>query len=233
MLYVVATPIGHPDDLSPRARKILSSANAVIGEEWKELKQLLRLASATPKELYVLNEHSKKEDLQEFVELCRHKTVALVSDCGTPAFCDPGADLVKACQKENIKVHSIPGPSSLSTFISLCGVRLDQFLFRGFLPPRGDERIQALQELKSLNLAVVLMDTPYRLKRLLEDLKEHLGERRITLGLNLSMENEQILKGTAAQVLKILTVDKAEFMLLLDPVETAQPKRSRKISRKK
>lgn len=230
-LYVIATPIGHPDDLSPRAAQYLRQAEVVIGEEWKELKALLRQVEAKDQELYVLNEHSEKEDLKELLDVCRTKEVALVTDCGTPAFCDPGSDLVKACYQEGISVKSLPGPSSLACFISLCGVRLDQFVFRGFLPARGDDREQALRDLTEESRPIILMDTPYRLKKLLEDLKTHFPTRATVLGINLSMDSEIVLRGSASQILKNLKEDKAEFMLLLEgdghPSSLAR-KRSRK-----
>ncbi len=216
-LYVVATPIGNAGDLSPRAAETLKSAQVVIGEEWKELKRLLRQVEAPAgQQHFVLNEHSEKEDLLELVELCKEYEVALVSDCGTPAFCDPGSDLIKACYERDIRVRSLPGPSSLSCFISLCGQRLDQFVFRGFIPARGDEREQALKELKTEKRPILLMDTPYRLQKLLEDLKTHLPDRNIVLGLNLSMEDETILRGRPEAVMKKLKVEKAEFMLLIE-----------------
>lgn len=221
-LYVVATPIGNPDDLSPRAARILRESPVVIGEEWKELKALLRQVEApAEQELYVLNEHSEKEDLDELIEVCKVKDAALVTDCGTPAFCDPGSDLVKACYENAIAVKSLPGPSSLACFISLCGVRLDQFVFRGFLPARGDDRDQAIVELKDERRPIILMDTPYRLKKLLEDLKTHLPQRELVLGLDLSTDSEMILRGSPGQVLKALKTEKAEFMLMLEGVGKA------------
>src|SRR5688572_5468117 len=101
-LYVVATPIGNSKDITLRALEILKSAELIIGEEMKVLRQILKNAGVQAPQAETLNEHSTTKDIEFFVGECRDKTVALVSDCGTPGFCDPGADLVKACRKAGV-----------------------------------------------------------------------------------------------------------------------------------
>ncbi len=216
-LHVVATPIGNYKDISENALQILREAEWVIGEEKKETTRLLKALELTPKKIDLLNEHSDEKDLEALLELCKNHKVALVSDCGTPGFCDPGADLVRLCRHQQIPVRSVPGPSSLMSFLSICGHRMDEFLFRGFLPLKDPKRKEAFSELKKQKRAVVIMDTPYRLKRVLEELNSVVPNRKLILGIELSKENEQIITGSAKKVLDRLNVDKAEFVLAVLP----------------
>lgn len=214
-LFVVATPIGQPDEISRQAIKILESADVIIGEEAKVARAILKSIGLPARDVEQLNEHSEKSDLEHLVKLCAEKNVALISDCGTPGFCDPGSDLVQLCRQKGVSVRSVPGPSSLMAFLSVCGHRLNSFLFQGFLPRDRAERQRALAQIEKSKQPVILMDTPYRLKALLEDIQFKLPKHPLTLGLNLGMEDEQVLEGKAGEVLKQLKVEKAEFILLV------------------
>lgn len=215
MLWVVATPVGDPGDLTLRALEILKTCDVVICESTKETSRLLRHHGITGKNYELLNEHSEPVDVLKLADLCKHKTVALVSDGGTPAFCDPGADLVARCRKLGIEVKPALGASSLMGLLSLAGRRLDQFVFRGFLPAETEERRKALRELQKEKRPVVLMDTPYRLKKILADMEEHFPQRVLFLVRDLSLPGEKCLEGKASELRKICGDDKAEFMLLL------------------
>jgi 16S rRNA (cytidine1402-2'-O)-methyltransferase len=217
MLWVMATPVGDPDDLSVRSLKILRECDVVICESTKETSKLLRHHGITGKTYEVLDEHSKPEDLKDLVELCKTKVVALVSDGGTPAFCDPGADLVALCRKQKIEIKPALGPSSLMGLLSLAGSRLDQFVFRGFIPAETEARRQALTALKNERRPIVLMDTPYRLKKMLAEMEEFFPQRKIFLVRDLSLPSEKILEGSAADLRRACGDEKAEFMLLLYP----------------
>jgi 16S rRNA (cytidine1402-2'-O)-methyltransferase len=216
-LYVIATPIGNNDDMGLRALSILREVEVIITEERKEGSKLLRHHGISGIPLEVLNEHTDREDIDRLVEICRTRSTALISDAGTPGFCDPGAELVSRCRKAGIRVQSVPGPSSLMSLLSICGRRLDQFFFRGFISAKTEERISQLAELKNVKIPVVLMDTPYRLKKILAELAVSHPENLILLGLNLSQTEEVFLEGTAKKVLSQLKVDKAEFVLILLP----------------
>ncbi|MCB0365118.1 MAG: methyltransferase [Bdellovibrionaceae bacterium] len=216
-LFVIATPIGHYQDLGHRALEILHQCSVIITEERKEGSRLLRHFGISGRQLEELNEHTNNEGLAELVALCTSQDVALISDAGTPGFCDPGADLVSLCRKKGVQIQSVPGPSSLMALLSISGRRLDEFYFRGFISPKTEERIEQLRQLKSTKVPVVLMDTPYRLKKMLTELDGELGEHTVLLGLNLSQENEVFLEGRPGRVLKDLPCDKAEFVLILLP----------------
>lgn len=217
MLYVVATPIGDVNEISQRALEILRTCDVVICESTKEASKLLRAHGISGKTYEVLDEHSTAEDKAALVPLCAERTVALVSDCGTPGFCDPGADLVRLCRQKNIPVKSALGASALMGLLSLSGQRIDEFVFRGFLPAENEARARALKELTKEKRAIILMDTPYRLKKTLGDMKDHFSQRRFLLTLNLSQEDETVLEGTIDKVISGLRLEKAEFMLLIYP----------------
>jgi 16S rRNA (cytidine1402-2'-O)-methyltransferase len=215
MLYIVATPIGDVSEITLRALEILKTSDVIICESTKEASKLLKAHGIKAKEYRVLDEHSRADDLQELVEICRDKTAALVSDCGTPGFCDPGADLVGLCRKNQIQIKSVLGASSLLGLLSLAGRKINQFYFRGFLPAENEERKKAWLELKKSKDTVILMDTPYRLGKMLSETKEHFPGRQALLALNLSQENEVVLEGRVEDIVKRWNQEKAEFMLLL------------------
>ncbi|AFY02712.1 16S rRNA (cytidine(1402)-2'-O)-methyltransferase [Bdellovibrio bacteriovorus] len=218
MLYVVATPIGDINEISQRALEILKTCDLVICESTKEASKLLRAHGITGKTYEVLDEHSTPDDKASLAAMCANQTVALVSDCGTPGFCDPGADVVRLCRQKNIPVKSVLGASALMGLLSLSGQRIDEFVFRGFLPAENEARARALKELTKEKRAIILMDTPYRLKKTLNDMKEHFSQRRFLLTMNLSQEEEVVIEGPIDKLIGGLKADKAEFMLLMYPV---------------
>jgi 16S rRNA (cytidine1402-2'-O)-methyltransferase len=233
-LYLIATPIGDDGDLSPRATRLLLDAELVIGEEFRPLTTLLKRIGRPRKpvdnnssdpELEVLNEHSKPDDvirLADRVEKIARsgRFTALMSDCGTPGFCDPGAPLVQELRKRGLRSSSAPGASSLMCLLSLCGQPITEFVFRGFLPNDRDERESALKALNHESRPVVLMDTPYRLEKLLGELARTASTRTATLGCNFTSASEQVLSGTLQSLANSWSERpddqrKAEFMILL------------------
>ena len=218
-LHLVATPIGHPHDMSLRAIETLKTADVVIGEERKEVSKLLKLHGIEGKRLELLNEHSEDSDVKELLQLCRDHNVALVSDCGTPGFCDPGARLVAACRAKGLITSPIPGASSLMCLLAVSGQAMNQFLFRGFLPVEREERKAAILELGRERRPVILMDTPYRLDRLLSELAQIWPERRALIGCNLTQMDEIIVEAPVLELSKKFADQKAEFIMALFPVE--------------
>jgi 16S rRNA (cytidine1402-2'-O)-methyltransferase len=236
-LFLIATPIGEDSDLSPRAAKLLLEAKLVIGEEFRPLTTLLKKIGrprttpnlrANPPEiadLEVLNEHSKPEDVKNLADrvIAIHKAggfTALMSDCGTPGFCDPGAPLVAELRRRGVASSAAPGASALMCLLSLSGVRLDQFFFRGFLPASREERDAAVRELAREKRPVVVMDTPYRLEKLLAELSGAMPTRLATLGCDFTSSRETVLQGTLSELSKKWSKRpddqrKAEFMILL------------------
>ena len=214
-LYVIGSPIGNQNDMSPRGIETLKTCDCIIGEEFKVLSRRLKSWGITDKELYSLNEHSRVDDIEELVDLCLNQDVALLSDCGTPGFCDPGAELVDACRRKKIKIQSIPGASSLMSFLSLCGLRVPSFYFVGFLPANKEQRLKKWKLVKKIHEPLIIMDTPYRLTRLLEELSHHFPQATCYLGTELTTETESLYKGCAKDLLKKLSGQKLEFVLMV------------------
>lgn len=215
MLHIVATPIGDPKEITLRALDVLKDADLIIAESTKETSTLLRHHGISGKKYELLNEHSTPEDLALLVEKCKTQKVALVSDCGTPVFSDPGSDLIAKCRKNNIEVKTILGASSLMGLLSLSSRKIKQFVFRGFLPAENLERDKALKELKTEKRNIILMDTPYRLKKILNELESFFPDREILLALNLTQPDEQILEGHIQKLKSQIKHEKAEFILMI------------------
>ncbi len=215
-LFLIATPIGNPEDLSPRALKCLKEADLFVGEEPKVARAFLKsIDLLNTKDLYVLNEHSNEQDIQEIFELCKEKKVALFTDAGTPSFQDPGYQLVKLCRKENIETSPVPGASSLMCLLSMSSERINTFDFIGFLPQQREERIERLKILSKNKRAMVFMDTPYRLVKTLTELSRTFPHRKALLALDCTSEDEIYLEDSLKNLLSQLPREKAEFMLLL------------------
>ena len=217
MLYLVATPIGDENEITLRALDILKNADVIICESTKETSKLLKKHEIKAKKYEVLDEHSTLEDLKEFTELCKNQQVALVSDCGTPAFCDPGNHLISFCRQQNIVVKSVLGASSLMGLLSLSSERLYQFYFRGFLPAENEKRAAEWNKMKKESQAFILMDTPYRMRKTIEECVQNIPHRKVLLAMNLSQDEEVVLEGRPAYISQNLKTDKAEFMLLVYP----------------
>jgi len=216
-LYIVATPIGNPDDITIRALKVLANVDAVICEEIKEGSKLLH-SLKIENNLIPLNEHNEEEAIQNIVvELMAGKSLAVVSDCGTPLFSDPGKKLVSTLVEVNFKIVPIPGTSSLMTALSVCAFPMDQFKFVGFLPPKAEHRSSILANLKRETTPLILMDTPYRLGRLLDEVARTFGKDQMAfLGCDLTLPNELILHGRIDEISRRVANQKREFILILD-----------------
>lgn len=216
-LYIVATPIGNLDDITIRAIRILREADAVICEERRQGSTLLKRLDITPNELIALNEHNEKTASSELVNrILMGESMALFSDAGTPVFADPGAHLIQQAAEMGVQVMPIPGPSSLMAALSILDFKIDQFMYGGFLPRNPEQRRQELTRLRGLRLPVILLDTPYRLTALLEDIAKIFGKnQRLTLAFNLTLPGELIVRGNPAEVLKAVGPRKGEFVLII------------------
>ena len=216
-LYIVATPIGNWDDITLRALKILREVDILVCEEYREGSTLLKKLSLPSKELINLNEHNENEQVEVVIQkLIEGANIALISDCGTPVFADPGHLLINRATQMRIKVIPVPGPSSLMAALSVLDFKLDRFYFAGFLPREKEQRKNELNALKTIDIPIILMDTPYRLQKLLEEVGQTFGRnRRITLAINITMGNEKFLRGTVAEITQQLTQKKAEFILII------------------
>lgn len=214
-LYIVPVPIGHPEDFTLRAVTILKSCSAIILEERKEGSRWLRSVGISGKPLYQLNEHSSAAEVNELVNLASTTDVALISDSGTPNFCDPGYQLVAGLRQRGVHIEALPGASSLMTLLSYTSRPMRSFLFYGFLPQETEARKQAWQEFKNLPWPVVIMDTPYRLMKTLEEARQYWGTRGLLIGCDLTQDTQWVFEGAASKLPHELPFKKAEFLILL------------------
>ena len=219
ILSLVATPIGNPDDMTVRGLKVLREADLIVCEERREGERLLRRLEIS-KPLEMLNEHNEAAATQTIIELLlAGKNVAVISDCGTPVFSDPGQMLVRRAVELQIRVVPVPGASSLMPALTVSGFAIDQFLYYGWLSPKKERRRVELRQLLQEQRTIVIMETPYRLSSLLRDLAETFGEtRRCCLAFNLTMPDEQIFHATAAGLYRQLGSKdmKGEFVVVVD-----------------
>lgn len=215
-LYIVATPIGHPDEITYRAVEVLSQVNLIICEERKVASRLLKKLEIS-KPLLELNEHNEDEMVdQVLMKLAEGQDLALISDCGTPVFSDPGRKLLELMYGSGIKVIPISGPSSLMTAISVCPFDLRQFYFLGFLPPKTEQRKIILQRHNNSTDALILMDTPYRMAKLLDEVSSAFGKNQtIFLATDLTLPSEQIFLGSVQEIQAKVGKRKAEFILII------------------
>lgn len=216
-LYVVSTPIGNPRDITLRAIDILNSVSSIICEESRIGSTLLKRINVQPKELIELNEHNEKLVVQEIIhKLALGNSLALISDCGTPVFSDPGGMLLEQVAQFNFPIVPIPGASSLMAALSIVDEPLKTFIFGGFLSRQPDQRKKELIRLKNQNMPVILMDTPYRLEALLRDVETTFGARqKVTLACDLTLKTESIFRGSAQQAVQRFTHTKKEFILIV------------------
>jgi 16S rRNA (cytidine1402-2'-O)-methyltransferase len=214
---MVATPIGNMQDISQRALETLNKADAVICEEFREASTLLKRIGISDKQLLQINEHNEEAATEEIVMLLLNgHSLALISDAGTPAFEDPGTILVQRCMELEIPVKAVPGASSLMAAISLSPLPLDEFFYAGFLPRKDDQRKAKFAFLKRLNTSIIILDTPYRLGKLMEEIKENFGPRKlVTLSVDLTQTSEMVLHGPVQEVIKKAANRKGEFILVI------------------
>ena len=218
VLNIVSTPIGDYSDITLRALRILNESDYVICEEYKEASKLLRFFEIK-KDLKSLNEHNETESSDEiFLDLLNGKNLSIISDCGTPVFSDPGSIILQKCIDANIKIEFIGGANSVIASIVLSGFDISRFYYAGFLSPKSEIRKKELQSLKYLKRTIVLMEAPYRLKALLQDIKDIFIHRKIFVAFDLTMQSEKKFRGTASEILDTIGEDnlKGEFLILID-----------------
>ncbi len=199
-LYVVATPIGNLEDLSPRALRVLKNMDWIAAEDTRHS---LRLCNefGIEKPLYSLHEHSTPQKIQELVDRLRSgETAAYVSDAGTPAVSDPGSKLVRAAQEAGIYISPIPGPSAITALLSVAGIDATGFRFHGFFPREKKEREQVYVRMISEAGAHIFYESPFRVKEVLQFLAHKNSNLRMIVGRELTKKFETLYVGTAEEV---------------------------------
>jgi len=215
-LYLVATPIGNLEDMSPRAVRILSEATLIAAEDTRETRKLLNYFGIhTPLTSYF--EHNKLTKLEAILAALDRGDVALVSDAGTPTINDPGYELVRAALDAGRPVSPVPGPSAPVAALAASGLPTDSFLYLGYLPRRSSERRSLLGQIGRLPHTLVFLEAPHRLLDSLDDLLFVLGDRRMSAARELTKLHEEFVRGSISEVKAHFeeTAPRGEFVLVL------------------
>lgn len=218
-LYIVSTPIGNYEDITLRAVRILKEVDFIICEEFKEARRLLSHLKIN-KDLFSINEHNENENADEIIlKLVEGKSAALISDCGTPLFSDPGHLLVQLAIQNRIEVIPVPGASSILSALVGSAISFDKFYYYGWLSPKKDIRKKQILDLKKRKEVIVLMDTPYRLRTLLEDVAKLWSKNiPIVLAYELTNAKEKFYRGTCEEVFRLAVKEnlKGEFVMIVN-----------------
>lgn len=193
-LYLCATPIGNLEDMTFRAVRVLQEADLIAAEDTRNsIKLLNHFQIHTPMTSY--HEYNKFEKGRELTELLREgKNIALITDAGMPGISDPGEELVKMCADAGITVTAVPGACACVTALTLSGLATRRFAFEAFLPADKKERRMVLEGLKNETRTIVIYEAPHRLTKTLEELLEHLGNRKISVCRELTKRHETIFR---------------------------------------
>ncbi|MDO4642084.1 MAG: 16S rRNA (cytidine(1402)-2'-O)-methyltransferase [Neisseria sp.] len=222
-LYVVATPIGNLADITLRALAVLSHVDIICAEDTRVTAQLLNAYGISGKLLSV-REHNERQMADKIIGcLAEGKSVAQVSDAGTPAVCDPGARLAMLVRAAGYKVVPISGASAVMAALSVAGVTQPDFYFHGFLPHKSGERRKLFADWAQHDYPVVMFETPHRIEAALNEMAETFPDRRITLAREISKTFETFLSATVTEICQIMREDgnqsRGEMVLILHPQE--------------
>jgi 16S rRNA (cytidine1402-2'-O)-methyltransferase len=216
-LYLVATPIGNLEDITHRAVRTLGAVDLVAAEDTRHTRRLLDHygISVPVTSLFEHNERTRVPGLLRKLE--EGRSIALVTDAGSPGIADPGFPLVRAAVAAGLRVESVPGPSAAIAALQVSGLPTDAFTFVGFLPVKSGARRRRLEELHERRETVVAFESPHRIEASLEDLEAIWGERPIALARELTKTFEEVLRGTAREVRARLTPERrrGEMVLVL------------------
>ncbi len=216
-LYLVATPIGNLEDMSPRAVRILKEAHLIAAEDTRHTGKLLKhFEIGTPITSYF--EHNKINKLDFILEKLSTGDVALVSDAGTPAINDPGYELVKAALASNFDVRPVPGPSAPLAALTVSGLPTDSFLYLGYLPHKTSERHKSIGHVVNETYTLIFLESPYRIVESLEDLLSILGDRNICVAREMTKMFEEYWRGPISGAVEYFRSQPArgEFTLVVE-----------------
>lgn len=219
MLYIVATPIGNLSDISFRAVEILQTVDIILAEDTRQTKKLLSHYNIEKKIVWSYHARSNKGSLDSILEhLEKGKTMALVSDAGTPAISDPGVQLVQAAKQKNITVSPVPGSSAVISALSASGFPSHRFEFFGFLPHKKG-RQTLLKNIKEIHHTVIFYESTHRIEKCVNQMCEFFPEKKICLARELTKIYEEFIIGSPQEVLEILQnfpeKKKGEFVVLV------------------
>jgi 16S rRNA (cytidine1402-2'-O)-methyltransferase len=220
-LYLVATPIGNLEDMTYRAVRVLSEVDIIACEDTRRTRVLLDHYGIKTK-LVSYHEHNERDRAQQLSALLEEdKSIAIVSDAGTPGICDPGFRVVNEALSKGARVVPIPGPVALIAALTASGLPTDEFFFGGFLPARAQARRQRLEEVRTLDSTLVFYETPHRIAQALADAREVLGEREAAVARELTKLHEEIVRGRLSELherFRTEALTRGEFVVVIDRV---------------
>ncbi|MCR4334679.1 MAG: 16S rRNA (cytidine(1402)-2'-O)-methyltransferase [Patescibacteria group bacterium] len=206
-LYIIGTPIGNLEDITIRALRVLKEVDVILCEDTRVTKRLLDKYEITGKQLLTYNEERSGVSFEKIIELLEDdKKIAMVSDAGTPGISDPGTLLVEEVRKKNpkVKIESVPGPSALTTALSIAGVPIHDFSFLGFLPhKKGRETL--FKEIAVSERTMIFYESPHRILKALVSLEKFLGVKplkKVTIARELTKIHEEVKNGTPTELLE-------------------------------
>jgi len=223
-LYVVATPIGNLSDITNRALETLASVELIAAEDTRHSKTLLQHYGIKTAMLS-LHEHNESSRIEQIIGLLQAgSSVALISDAGTPLISDPGSRLVQAVHEAGLQPVPMPGPSAVSTMLSVAGQPVERFCFEGFLSSKSAARRKQLESLATESRTLVFYESSHRISDSLQDMKNAFGDSRpCTVGRELTKRFESLYRGTLAEVLLAMAQDensgRGEFVVVIAGAE--------------
>jgi len=223
ILYVVSTPIGNLDDITHRAVKVLASVDLIAAEDTRTTKILLDHYSIRKPMLSYFSRNEGQRAPQLIEKLLQGRSIALVSDAGTPGISDPAYSVVRLAVERGISVVPIPGPTAFISALVVSGLPTDRFVFEGFLPQKKGRRTK-LEALKSERRTVVLYESPHRIRKTLAEIYEHLGDRQVVVARELTKKFEEIVRGRVHAVIEELAKKepRGEYVIILQGADDIQ-----------
>lgn len=226
-LVLVATPIGNLSDITTRAVDALRDADVICCEDTRHSSKLLQRIGVSEKPLFIVNEHTEHDAREKLASMVvQGKTVALITDAGSPGISDPGERIVRAVIDAGGNVTAMPGPSAAIMAVTVSGLPSARFVFEGFLPRSGAERKERLEAVANEQRTVVLYEAPHRLHKTLTDLEAMCGaHRRVVIAAELTKLHEELWRGTLHDAVKrhADTEPRGEFVLVLAGAAPAAP----------
>ena len=219
VFYVIATPIGNLTDITQRAIAVIGEVDVLYAEDTRHTAKLCMHLGLSPK-LRSLHDHNEQDRISEIIEqLNNGLSVGLVSDAGTPLISDPGYKIVAACHEADLPVSPVPGVSSLTAVLSVCGLPTDRFLFNGFLPSKATARRKLLSGLQRATESLVFFESKHRIDESLNDILVVLGDRKICVAREVTKSFETIINGNLSNVRERFADNpdwhKGEFVLVV------------------
>lgn len=213
-LFVIGTPIGNLEDITLRAISTLKNVDIILAEDTRNSKKLLNAHNIDTK-MMSYHDHSSEKEIKKIVSLLLEgKELALISDAGTPTISDPGYGLIRDCIRNDIGIVPIPGVSSITAAMSVSGLPSDSFTFVGFLPQKKG-RLKKIKELKKLDNTIILFESPFRLEKTLNQLLEHLGDRAVVVGRELTKLYEEVIRGNLSKVIMHFSKSKVKGEIVI------------------